>query len=231
MCEMYYSNLDVEKKFPMCEDCRVGGNLKWDGIYPNIKFEKYACRHTSCLYYEEPPKKKERYNFTCINPRLNKIPFNVENINYAIKWAENWFCSTKYSKYFWWFESGKNPDNPSLHLHFIWAKSEHLNTQNHKRSICSSWNRIPFKGETKMIEVASDWDQEIRPGQIVKPDDYDSSPFTEEYLDDKLIYAINSSKDSHENFRDLISDPHEGQLRAWGGCKSLTAKFRDLQSI
>lgn len=226
----FYSMFDTERKFPLCEDCRIGGNLNWEGVYPNIKYTKYRCIKDGCFYYEEKAKAKERYNFSCINAQANRIPFTIENINKAIKWAENWFDTNKYSKYFWWFESGKNIEKPSLHIHFIWAKSETLCTKNHKRSLRASWDGIGFDGDLQW-EPINDATSKIKPGVIYWPnDDYYTEPFTAEYLDDKLIYAINSSKDSHENFTDLINDPQGGQMRAWGGCKSLTAKFRDLQA-
>ncbi len=226
---MLYSMFDTEQKFPLCSDCRIGGNLGYEGVYPNIKFKKYKCAEKRCVYYEQSKTTKERFQFACINPRWNKIKNNAEEINKIISWAENWFDTDKYSNWFWWVESGKNPENPSPHIHFIWKKGKHLNTKNHKRSLTASWNAIPFAGN-KCWNPGEECYQ-VSPGDIVKPDDSYSEPFTAQYLDDKMIYAINSSKDSHENYMDLISCPHEGQRRAWGGCKSLTAKFRDLQSI
>ena len=225
---MYYSMFDTEKKFPLCEDCRIGGNLKADGVYPNIKFTKYKCAKPGCTYYEKPKKSKDRFQFACINPRWNKIHWEAKEINKIIEWAEDWFDHDKYSAWFWWVESGKNPEKPSPHIHFIWKKSEHLNTKNHKRSLGSSWDAINFEGEP----VDDDGDGQITKisvGQIAKPDDNWSEPFTGQFLDDKIIYSINSSKDLHENFTDLMECPLEGQKRAWGGCKSLTAKYRDLR--
>lgn len=226
----YYSMFDLDRIFPMCEDCRIGGNLSGEGIYPNIKFKKYKCCSDGCFYYEKPKRKKEMFIFSCINAQANRIPFTVENINIAIKWANNWFNEEKYSKYFWWFESGKNIEKPSLHIHFIWKKSKTLNTQNHKRSLCCSWDNIPFKGPLQW-EPGNDSCGKIKPGKIWGNKDYDYEGFSDEMLDDKIIYAINSSKDTHENFKDLIMDPHEGQMRAWGGCKSLTAKYKDLRAV
>ena len=154
---------------------------------------------------------KVRYINGNISPRTNKLPFTAENINKVLTWAEKWFNEDKYKEWFYWVESGKEPDDPKIHLHYIWTKNKYLDTKNHMRAMKADWNGT-FTSQSK----------------IVNKDDVDSEPFTQEYLNDKLIYAINSCKDDHENFRDLISDPLPAQMRAFGGSNSLTTKFENL---
>lgn len=217
-----YNRFDTEKSFPVCEVCwnefpTTGGHpciYKISrGEITSLKKLPFWCKTEGCINYEVPKiPQNDRYNFSCISTRDDRVPYTVDGINSIVNFANNWFNKDKYSEYFWWIETGKNEDRPNLHLHYIWKKSKTLNTKNHKRSLLCFWKAT----------VGT---------KFVNKDDYHSEPFTSKYLDDKLLYALNDSKDLHKNFRDLISDPPEGALRAVGGCKSLTAKFRDLQEV
>lgn len=223
---MNYNPLDTEKKFPVCDRCwnefpdTRGFPCTIDKIsMDNIKITKLPnfCQNKECWNFNNlKPKKKEQFYFCCISTRSSKLKVNKENINLIVEWATNWFNNERYQKYFWWIESGKKESDQNLHLHYIWKKGKYLNTKNHKRDMSADWNLIPFDG--------------LR-GKIKNKDDNYSKGFTGEMLGDKLLYAINSSKDGHENFRDLLEDPPEGALRAWGGCNSLTAKFEELRRI
>lgn len=184
-------------------------NYHWDYLSkenPDIQHQKYLANLSKV--------KKVRYQNCNISPRTNKLSYTVDNVNSIIKWAENWFNHEKYKEWLWWVETGKDSNDPKLHLHYIWLKSEHLNTKNHLRQMKADWNNT-FTNKSK----------------IVNKDDCDSEPFTSEYLNDKIIYAINSCKDTHENFRDLISDPLPAQMRAYGGSNSLTTKLENLIEI
>ncbi len=219
---MNYNRFDTENKFPICEMCwnefpltrgdpcilkEANGGIRLKEKLPHF------CKSEGCFNYIVPKiPQNDRYNFGCISTRDDRVPYTIDGINSIVNFANNWFNKDKYSEYFWWIETGKNEEKPNLHLHFIWKKAKYLNTKNHKRSLVTFWNAT----------VGT---------KFVNKDDYYSEPFTSKYIDDKLIYAINSSKDLHENFRDLINHPPEGALRAWGGCKSLTAKYRDLCSV
>lgn len=215
-----------EENIRVCEDCLMKHlhdlnvelkdknsfkyfiNYHWDYLgteSPEEQHEKYLLRLKK--------QSKERYQNCNISPRTNKLSYTVENINKVIKWAEDWFDENKYSEWLWWAETGKNPDDPKIHLHYIFKKSKTLNTKNHMRQLKASWNAT-FTNKSK----------------IVNKDDVCSEPFTNEYLNDKIIYAINSCKDTHENFRDLLADPPEGLLRAYGGSNSLTTKLENLMA-
>lgn len=217
-----YNYFDSGKKFPVCETCwnefpDTGGHpCIVDKISSdNIKIKKLPgwCKTPGCINYEIPKiPQNDRYNFSCISTREDRVPYTVDGINSIVNFANNWFKPDKYSEYFWWIETGKNEDRPNLHLHFIWKKGKNLNTKNHKRSIVTFWKAT----------VGTNF---------VNKDDYHSEPFTSKYLDDKLLYALNDSKDLHKNFRDLITDPPEGALRAWGGSNSLTAKYENLRNV
>lgn len=186
--------------------------------------KKIPCRIKGCDYYDGPrPQSEQRYNFSCINTnfgkRKNKMKYTTKNMNKIINWCNNWFNNEKYKFYFWWLESGKNPDDPALHIHYIWAKNESYmgfgrDFGNHARDIKNAWT-------------------DARLGRFIEKDDYNTEAFTHRYLNDKLRYAINSSKDSHENFHDLLDGEadggREGQLKGWNGCISLTAKFREMR--
>jgi hypothetical protein len=223
---MKYNPFDSKKKFPVCDRC-------WNEFpdtrgFPciinklsmeNIKITKLPdfCQNEDCSNFNKlKPKKKEQFYNCNISPRSSKLLVTKENINLIAEWAQDWFCNERYQKYFWWIESGKLESDQNLHLHFIWKKGKYLNTRNHKRDMSASWNLIPFDGNR---------------GKIKNKDDNYSKGFTGEMLGDKIIYALNSSKDTHENYRDLLNEPPEGTLRAWGGCNSLTAKFEELRRI
>jgi hypothetical protein len=181
-------------------------NYHWDYLRSESAEDQYQ------KYLKELKKvAKVRYQNCNISPRTNKLSFTAENINKVISWAEKWFTEDKYKEWLYWVESGKDPDDAKIHLHYIWLKGEHLNTKNHMRQLKASWNST-FTNKSK----------------IVNNDDCHSEPFTQEYLNDKIIYAINSCKDTHENFRDLISDPLDAQMRAYGGSNSLTTKLENL---
>lgn len=173
--------------------------------------KKIPCKIKECRYYDKPTVSKNRYVFGCINPRSDKLQFSVKNINKVIRWIPTWFNNTKYKEWFAWVETGKNPDNPSIHLHYIWAKNGITDTSNNKRNMTKSWESAKL-------------------GKCKNADDHSTEQFTEEYLKDKLMYAINATKDEHSNFRDLIGDPLEGQMTAYDGGNSLTAKFRELRN-
>lgn len=206
----------------VCERCmdtfpeHIGIPMVVDGIGNGIKIKKLPdfCKTEECDNFNpknKGKKKKERYYFGCIAPRVQRVPYTVEGINRIIDWCEAWFNHLKYSKYFWWIETGKDIDNPKLHIHYIWKCGKLLDTKNHARNIRTEWNT--FNGI----------------GKITEKDEYYSNAFTDDVLCDKLGYAINSSKDLHENFRDLLTNPPEGARGCYGGCNSLTAKFRELR--
>lgn len=206
ICERCWNNFPDTRGDP-CTYTVKNGNVLGLKKLPNF------CNEEGCFNYEIPKiSTNDRYNFSCISTRDDRVPYSIDGINSIVNFANNWFKPEKYKEYFWWIETGKNEENPNLHLHFIWKKQKDLNTKNHKRSMLTFW-KVAVGTECK------------------NKDDYYSEPFTKKYLDDKLIYSINSSKDLHENFRDLISDPPEGALRAYGGCKSLTAKYKDLRNV
>lgn len=213
-----------EENIRCCEDCLIKHLHSVDVQLKNKKSYKYFINyHWDYLSDVEPEeqhktylkvlekKNKIRYNNSNISPRTNKMSFTADNINRIIKWAQIWFTEDKYSEWFWWVESGKNPDDPKLHLHYIWKKAQFLNTHNHLRHLKGDWNTT-FSNKSKIVEK----------------DDVYTQPFTLEFLNDKLTYAINSCKDEHENFRDLVSDPLPTQMRAYGGSNSLTTKYENL---
>lgn len=193
----------------MGEPCIVSGSGNNIKVRTIINF----CKDESCRNFNIKNKgklKQDRYNFGCIAPRVERCPYTTEAINKIVKFCEMWFNHLRYSEYFWWIETGKDIDNPKPHIHYIWKKGKLLDTKNHSRNLRTEWNS---------------WGGI---GKISAKDEIFSNPFTSELLLDKLGYSINSSKDTHENFRDLLTNPLEGQLRASGGCNSLTAKYREL---
>lgn len=219
-----YSMFDEDKKYPQCEECRACPYhiKKWvnvQGCSEPVFGKKKCCRVEECMFYEKPHKKKKRYYFTCLSPRSNKIPLKANNINKIMNWAESCIRGNGwYDEYFCWVETGKNKDDPTLHIHIIWSKGKYFDASNNASNLKKSWNRIDF-GDPRVLKI----------GRLDNKDDYDSQPFTEEFLEDKLMYAINCTKDEHANFLDLIQNPLLGQSRAYLGCNSLTAKFRELQ--
>lgn len=218
----YENGFYLNGEIKICERCMdnfpeyIGNPISVTGNGTNLKIKKLVdfCKTDDCNNFNQKNKnkfKKERYNFGCIAPRIHRVPFTTDGINRIIDWCEMWFNHLKYSKYFWWIETGKDPDNPKLHIHYIWKVGKLLDTKNHARNIRTEWNT--YSGL----------------GKITEKDEYYSHPFTDDVLCDKLSYAINSSKDLHENFMDLLTNPPEGARGCYGGCNSLTAKFRELR--
>lgn len=194
----------------------IGNPISVQGNGTNLKIKKLInfCNTDGCNNFNIKNKNKlnkERFNFGCITPSIERVPFTVDGINRIVDFCEWWFTHLKYSKYFWWIETGKNPDRPMLHIHFIWKVGKLLDTTNHARNLKTEWNTYGGLGK------------------IIHKNDYCNKPFTDELLCDKLSYSINSSKDLHENFMDLLTDPPEGTRRCYGGCNSLTAKYRELR--
>lgn len=217
--DYWVNNSSKSKTCLRCMDAfpeHMGEPIIVSGSIPNnIQIKKLIdfCKDEHCRNYNIKNKgrvKKERYNFGCIAPRIERVPYSTDGINRIISFCEIWFNHLRYSEYFWWIETGKDIDNPKPHIHFIWKAGKLLDTKNHSRSLRTEWNL--FGGL----------------GKITEKDEQYSKPFTNEVLLDKLGYAINSSKDTHENFRDLITNPLDGQLKAFRGCNSLTAKYREL---
>lgn len=218
-----YSLFDSEKKYPQCEECKNCPYhiKKWvnvQGCSEPIFGKKKCCRIEECMYYDKPQKKKIRYNFTCLSPRTNKIPLNAKNINKILAWAKNLIGGCNYyDEWFYWVEVGKKIKDPTLHIHIIWSAGKNFNSSNNATNLKKSWDKIDFGDSARKI------------GNLHNKDDYLTEAFTEEFLVDKLMYAINCTKEEHANFRDLIQNPFEGQNKAYLGCNSLTAKFRELQ--
>lgn len=172
-------------------------NYKWDYIEDRDPVQCYN------EYIDKLNKKDNKilyggFSFITLSPDHNKrkIDYCNENIEKLIQFAKAQFTEFNYSFAKWVVESGKNADDPHLHLHaFVRIK----NPKHHKRDLCCLWSKF----FPKLID-----------------DDYHMIKCnTEEMWKDKQIYMENDRKGTHMNFEDL-AETHG----ALGSCGVITSK-------
>lgn len=154
-------------------------------------------------YIEQLDKKENKilysgFTFITLSPDHKKrnIEYSDENIQHLKDFCKAQFTEFNYSYAKWVVESGKNPEDPHLHIHaFVRIK----NPKHHKRDLLCLW----CKFFPKLID-----------------DDYHTIKCnTEDMFRDKQNYLLNERKGTHMNFEDL-AETHG----ALGSCGVITSK-------
>lgn len=171
-------------------------NYHWDWYEdrdPIVCYNEYKDRldkKNKCILYSG-------FSFITLSPDHNSrnIEYNDDNINNMIKFCKAQFTEFNYSYACWVVESGKNKDDPHLHIHcFCRIK----NPKHHKRDLLCLWQKFfpPLIGDDYHIIKCN----------------------TEDMWRDKQTYMINDRKGTHMNFEDLASSHG-----AMGSCGVITS--------
>lgn len=156
-------------------------NYKWNHEEMEDEYIGYK------KYIEKLDKKYKKndysgYTFITLSPdhKNRNIEYNEENFLKLIQFCKSQFTEFNYSFFYWVIESGKNENDPHLHIH---ALVRIKNPRHHKRDLCCLWNKFfpPLIGDDYHIRKCN----------------------TKEMYDDKLNYMINDRKGTHMNYEDL----------------------------
>ena len=114
------------------------------------------------------------------------------------------FFDNNYTKYFeeiyYVVESGKNKDDPNLHIHFV-AKPFKDGMHNFSRDLKKKWNFYFCADYDIGYKIYTGLDEK---GKKKYNEGIHTFPVrTREILEDKIRYLENDSKGTHENFMDL----------------------------
>ena len=164
------------------------------GSLPNKDIKYLIDKYKFCC------KSKVDWKFITICPRAR---MNL-NLLDTMKEFCNDFFDNNYSKYFeelhYVVESGKNKDDPNLHIHFV-AKPFKDGMHNFRRDLVKKWNFYFCEDYDISYKIYSGLDEK---GKKKYNEGINTFPVrTLEILNDKIKYLSNDSKGSHENFVDL----------------------------
>lgn len=116
----------------------------------------------------------------------NPLKYNKLNLKRLSEFCIKWFTDKRYSFYHYVIETGKDKEDPHLHVHALVQFKHKAFSKNHAREIRAYWKKKMF--------------------HTLLPKDYYSVNVSGTYRDDKLEYMVNSAKGSHENW---CQDPYE----------------------
>ena len=156
-------------------------NKKWDWVEDR---DPIVCYH-EYLDYLDKKEYKINYSgfvFITLSPDHNSrnIEYSNENIEKLKMFCKAQFSEFNYSFASWVVESGKNKDDPHLHIH-CFARIK--NPRHHKRDLCCLWSKFfpPLVGDDYHMIKCN----------------------TREMFLDKQEYMKNDRKGTHMNFEDL----------------------------
>lgn len=156
-------------------------NYKWDwleNLDPYGEYKKYLINLDKKYKIND----FTGYTFLTLSPdhNLRNIEYTEENFLKLINFCKAQFTEFNYSFWYWVIESGKNENDPHLHIH---ALIRIKNPRHHKRDLCCLWKKFfpPLEGDDYHIRKCN----------------------TKDMYDDKLNYMINERKGTHMNFEDL----------------------------
>lgn len=161
--------------------------------------KKYdICRDTdfySVLGIEYTYVKKECYNFLTLSP-MPHLEYTDENKSKLLDFCTEIFNKVNCKKYHYVIESGKDRDNPHLHIHSLFVYNKGIN-KNFKRNVVKAFGKI-FKAN---IDWYGKCGSKGWYNKIINPL---NNLMYEEIIKDKLDYFENCKKGIlHDNFEDL----------------------------
>jgi len=84
--------------------------------------------------------------FTISPDKIKHGSLTMDNYNDLKQWCDNWFQDYNYNQYFYAIESGKDINNPHLHIHaLVKGLNNKLKKNGHYKVLINQWNmKIPL---------------------------------------------------------------------------------------
>lgn len=183
-CYSYFDyNYETENRFKNIYD--------WVQKY-DICLEKDYCRIMGIEYI---PIKKYTWNYLTISP-FPKLDYTDENKHKLFDFCVNIFNKINMKKFHFVIESGKDQENPHLHIHALFVYNKGIN-KNWKRNVIKLYNKT-------FTNSKIDWYTKKSRGwynQVINPM---NNKLFDVMIKDKLDYFNNSKKTVlHNNFEDI----------------------------
>lgn len=144
------------------------------------------------LKYE--PVKKYTWNYLTLSP-FPKLCYSDTMKLKLVEFCDSIFNSITMSKYHWVIESGKDKDNPHLHIHALFVFNKGIN---------KNWKRNVTKLFSKSFNSKIDWITKNGRGWYNKVINPKNNSLFAVMIQDKLDYFVDAKKgEMHGNFVDL----------------------------
>lgn len=207
MGELFYNRFDTFKERGCCKECdgyRGSGfeNPNWIDCPDNCFYKIQELR----LLNNKKIKKKndnlyKNWIFFTLSPdKLKYGSLNLNDYDSLKSWADLWFQNYNYNEYFYAIESGKDENEPHLHIHaLVKGLNNNLKKNGHYKILKEQWNlRIPLNSVGSLME---------------KNTTKKSYDILYQCINDKTLweqkynYLNNELKGTHKNFTEFLGVP------------------------
>lgn len=123
---------------------------------PMVEYENYKNRFNQRLTKKD--KSFKNWIFFTVSPdKVKNGSLGMDDYESLKTWCDGWFQDYNYNEFFYAIESGKNEDEPHLHVHAL-VKGLHpkLKKNGHYKVLREQWNlRIPLVSSGSLQEKAA----------------------------------------------------------------------------